>query len=67
MHGEGAITVSPAAATEHRQDHPHPQRPWRPVADRSRRPGRTVIRAFAAPVVREIAPRREARDAVATW
>jgi hypothetical protein len=60
--------MSPAAITEHRQSAPHPQRPWRPV-DRSRRPGPTVIRAFAAPVVQEIAPRRHAAGAAAgtTW
>ena len=61
--------MSPAADTEHRQDAPHPQRPWRQVERSSRRPGRTVIRAFAAPVVREITPRRDASGAAAgaTW
>ncbi len=61
--------MSPAAATAPRQDLPHPQRPWRPVEHRSQRPGRTVISAFAAPVVREIVPRRDAgaAAAAATW
>jgi hypothetical protein len=35
----------------------HPQRPWRPVHAEPRKPA--VIRAFAAPVVRELPPRRE--------
>ena len=61
--------MSPAAATAYRQDLPHPQRPWRPVEHRSQRQGRTVISAFAAPVVREIIPRRDAgaAAAAATW
>ena len=57
--------MSPAAIAEHRQDVPHPQRPWRPVERGSRRPGRTVIRAFATPIVREITPRRDARAGAA--
>ena len=48
---------------------PHPQRPWRPVSSLS--PQRTTTRAaqrtFAAPVVRELPPRREARALSATW
>ncbi len=48
---------------------PHQQRPWRPVSSSS--PQRTTTRAaqrtFAAPVVRELPPRREARALSATW
>jgi hypothetical protein len=43
----------------------HPQRPWRPVEHSPRHPGRAVEHRFAAPLVRELPPRRELR--VATW
>jgi hypothetical protein len=47
---------------------PHPQRPWRPVAvSSSQRTTRVAKRTFAAPVVRELPPRREAREAAGTW
>ena len=48
---------------------PHPQRPWRPVANASaQRTTRVAERTFAAPVVRELPPRREARVVAAgTW
>jgi hypothetical protein len=47
----------------------HPQRPWRPVADStsSSRTARVAKRTFAAPVVRELPPRREARAAAGVW
>jgi hypothetical protein len=37
----------------------HPQRPWRRVESEPRRPRPAVEHHFAAPVVRELAPRRE--------
>ena len=48
---------------------PHPQRPWRPVGSLSpqRAATRVAKRTFAAPVVRELPPRREARALSATW
>jgi hypothetical protein len=47
---------------------PHTQRPWRPVAvSSSQRTNRVAERTFAAPVVRELPPRREARAAAGTW
>jgi len=46
----------------------HPQRPWRPVASSSQhRSTQLAKHTFAAPVVRELPPRREARAAAATW
>jgi hypothetical protein len=45
----------------------HPQRPWRPVESQPAQPRRLVEHHFAAPVVRELPPRRELRVAVATW
>jgi hypothetical protein len=45
----------------------HPQRPWRPVASSPHRTSRVAKRTFAAPVVRELPPRRETRVAAATW
>jgi hypothetical protein len=44
----------------------HTQRPWRPVESAPRRRSRTVVRTFAAPVVRELPPRREPRAALGT-
>ena len=48
---------------------PHQQRPWRPVGSFSpqRTTTRVAKRTFAAPVVRELPPRREARALSATW
>jgi len=61
-------TVSPAATTGYHQSASYAQRPWRPLTPGPLRPGRTVIRAFAAPVVQEIIPRRDAAGAAdATW
>ena len=46
----------------------HPQRPWRPVtASSQHRTTRLAKRTFATPVVRELPPRREAREAAGTW
>jgi hypothetical protein len=45
----------------------HPQRPWRPVGQPPRRAFRTTDRAFAAPVVRELPPRRARREPLGTW
>ena len=54
--------MSPTIITSARPLDSHPQRPWRSVQAEPRRPA-TVIRAFAAPVVRELPPRRELRTA----
>jgi hypothetical protein len=45
----------------------HTQRPWRPIESQPARPRRTVEHRFAAPIVRELPPRRELRAALATW
>jgi hypothetical protein len=45
----------------------HPQRPWRAVEPGPRRPSHLVEHRFAAPVVRELPPRRELRAAAGTW
>ena len=45
----------------------HPQRPWRSVEPGPRQPTRLVEHRFAAPVVRELPPRRELRAAAGTW
>jgi len=45
----------------------HPQRPWRPVDPAPRKPRRSVEHRFAAPLVRELPPRRELRAAAGTW
>jgi hypothetical protein len=45
----------------------HPQRPWRRVESRPRRPDRVAEHRFAAPVVRELPPRRELRSAAEDW
>jgi hypothetical protein len=45
----------------------HPQRPWRPVDSQRVQPRRVTERRFAAPIVRELPPRRELRGALATW
>jgi len=45
----------------------HPQRPWRQVETEPRRPLRAVEHRFAAPLVRELPPRRELRAAAGTW
>jgi hypothetical protein len=43
------------------------QRPWRTAAPAPRHPARVIVRPFAAPVVRELPPRREARAAAGAW
>ena len=45
----------------------HPQRPWRAVSSQPAQPRRLAEHRFAAPVVRELPARREARAALATW
>jgi hypothetical protein len=45
----------------------HPQRPWRPVESQPIQPRRLAEHRFAAPIVRELPPRRELRAALATW
>jgi hypothetical protein len=45
----------------------HPQRPWRQVLSEPAQPRRPVEHRFAAPIVRELPPRRELRAALATW
>lgn len=45
----------------------HPQRPWRPVDPQRAQPRRPAEHRFAAPVVRELPPRRELRAVLATW
>jgi len=45
----------------------HPQRPWRATHQPPRRNSRIAERTFAAPIVRELPPRREQRAAVGTW
>ena len=45
----------------------HTQRPWRPAAPAPRHPGRMIVLPFAAPIVRELPPRREVRAATGAW
>jgi hypothetical protein len=45
----------------------HPQRPWRPPAAQPAQPRPVATHHFAAPIVRELPPRRELRFAAATW
>jgi hypothetical protein len=45
----------------------HPQRPWRAAQSGPRCPSHKVEHRFAAPVVRELPPRREQRAAAGTW
>jgi len=45
----------------------HPQRPWRRVESQPAQPRRLAEHRFAAPVVRELPPRRELQAALATW
>jgi hypothetical protein len=45
----------------------HPQRPWRRVESERAPQRRLVEHHFAAPVVRELPPRRERRVALADW
>ena len=52
--------MSPTAIQPHSLQ---PQRPWRPAAPAPAGPVRTIVRPFAAPIVRELPPRREARSA----
>ena len=59
--------MSPQPITEPRPLARHPQRPWRPVEHEPRRPARTAVRTYCAPVVRELPPRREYRAALGTW
>ena len=40
-----------------------PQRPWRTPAPAPPSPARMIVRTFAAPIVRELPPRRETRSA----
>jgi hypothetical protein len=44
-----------------------PQRPWRPAQSQPAQPRRLVEHRFAAPIVRELPPRRELRAVLATW
>jgi hypothetical protein len=44
-----------------------PQRPWRRVEPRPRRPERVAEHRFVAPVVRELPARRELRSVAADW
>jgi len=59
--------MSPQTITEPRTIARHPQRPWRPVESEARRPARTAVRTFCAPVVRELPPRREYRAGLDSW
>jgi hypothetical protein len=45
----------------------HPQRPWRRVQSGPARPRRVAEHHFAAPVVRELPPRRELGSPAGTW
>jgi hypothetical protein len=45
----------------------HPQRPWRPPAAQSTQPRPFAEHRFAAPIVRELPPRRELRFAADAW
>jgi hypothetical protein len=45
----------------------HRQRPWRPVEAEPRRSAATRTRCFAAPVVRELPPRRTQQEPAGTW
>jgi len=45
----------------------HPQRPWRAVESQPSQPRRLVEHRFAAPIVRELPPRRELHAVLATW
>ena len=45
----------------------HPQRPWRRVPSAPARPRRVAEHHFAAPVVRELPPRRELGSLAETW
>ena len=45
----------------------HPQRPWRQVEFQPAQHRPLVEHRFAAPLVRELPPRREGRAALATW
>ena len=45
-----------------------PQRPWRATAPvQTRAAGGMIVRPFAAPIVRELPPRRETRAAAGAW
>jgi hypothetical protein len=67
--GSGTVDRMPANALnpEPRRLARHPQRPWRPVESEPRLPRRAVEHRFAAPLVRELPPRRELRVATGTW
>jgi hypothetical protein len=56
-----------SSAPEPRLVAQRPQRPWRRVESRPRRPDRVAEHRFAAPVVRELPPRRELRSGDADW
>jgi hypothetical protein len=45
----------------------HPQRPWRRVESERAPRRRLAEHRFAAPIVRELPPRRELRAALADW
>jgi hypothetical protein len=45
----------------------HPQRPWRPIEPQRAQARRLAEHHFAAPIVRELPPRRELRAVLATW
>jgi hypothetical protein len=45
----------------------HQQRPWRPPAAQPAQPRPVAEHRFAAPIVRELPPRRELRFAATTW
>jgi hypothetical protein len=59
------VSPQPPIITEPRPLARHPQRPWRASERPRQRAGAAHARTFAAPVVRELPPRRELR--VATW
>jgi hypothetical protein len=56
-----------SSASEPRPVAQRPQRPWRRVESRPRRLDRVAEHRFAAPVVRELPPRRELRSGDADW
>jgi hypothetical protein len=59
--------MSPSTIIEPRPLAGHPQRPWRSVETPPRRALRTTARAFSAPTVRELPPRRARREPLGTW
>jgi hypothetical protein len=59
--------MSPTFTPDPRRIAHHPQRPWRPVESEPRRPSAQVIHRFAAPVVRELPPRRDGYASAGAW